>query len=228
MSLNPNTHFIQTRYPKMGDDHAAAGAKLVRRASGRLWGVITHAQEEIQMKLFVIAFLFLGALLMMAIGLNKMGNEEPPDPKRFYDDMNGYSILFPEGWKVEREYRGNTVTALCPVSRRNDKFYVSISVSVEELPYQSSLLEFFDATTKWTFKEYRRVKKLNEGKLLINEQEARWVTFEFDTEDGKVRTLAYCLVRGKQGYTISCNCEPYKYEAFRATLESAAKSFRFE
>ncbi len=156
------------------------------------------------------------------------GAKPASEPGRYYDKAMGFSIKFPPGWDLQHENGGATIVALSPEENENDMFFESVSVTVEDLPYKVSLEEFAKENDKVRSTEFRRAQEEQRGDLALANAKAKWVLFTYEMQEGTVKTLDCCTVKGRRAYLIMCDSEPDKYDSYREILEGTATSFRIE
>lgn len=151
-------------------------------------------------------------------------------PGRYYHDGMQFSIEFPKEWEI-REGDGmelSLVEAVSPWENDEDAFSEYIGVDVEELSEKVKLGELFESMRENQALEFSTFKELDKGDIKIERQDAKYLLFEFDMSEGRIRVMSYTLVKGKRGYLISCVAEASKYDRYKEAFEAAAASFRFE
>lgn len=147
---------------------------------------------------------------------------------RYLNREKGFSIEFPDGWKIMQDEMEATVLALSPVESRDDMFCEAVSVTVNELPARMTLAEYFYKTNELARDTFEDFKPEGSGTVRINDTEAKWIMFSYRMGQGRVRALGYCLVNGQRGFLITCDTEPRKFVKYRSQLVDTAMSFRFE
>jgi hypothetical protein len=179
------------------------------------------------------AFILLALVVFLTGGCGKESAPAPtpesaPEPGRYYDEARGFSIKFPEGWRVQEENGGVTIAALCPLEDDNDIFYECVSVTVEELPYEMTVDEVFASTMNGIDAAYGGVHVDATGDLSINGIPSKWVFFSYKMEEGTVQAMEYDLTNGRRAYYITCDSELISYASYADILQNSAKTFRFE
>lgn len=178
---------------------------------------------KVRMVLPVLTIIVISLFLVTGCGA-----KSAPEPGRYYDKARGFSIKFPTGWDLQQENGGATIVALSPEENENDMFFESVSVTVEDLPYKVSLEEFAKENDKVRSTEFGGAQEEQRGDLALANAKAKWVLFTYEMQEGTVKTLDCCTVKGRRAYLIMCDSEPDKYDSYREILEGAATSFRIE
>lgn len=174
-----------------------------------------------------VPLMIFAALILYGFRLNGCFENPIREDGRYYDTKKDFSIRFPDGWNVEEEDYGETITAYKPLAN-DELIYVSASVSMSKLQRRMDLSEFAFETRRWSFLGYENVEQEDGGTTIIDNTQAEWMLFHYQTPDCLARTMGYCLVRGKRGYVVSLNAPYNTFPEHRDELESIARSFQFE
>jgi hypothetical protein len=174
-----------------------------------------------------VPLMIFAALILFGIRLNGCFENPVREDGRYYDDKKGFSIRFPAGWIVEEEDHGETITALKPLDNE-EVIFVSASVSTTKLPRKMDLNEFTHETKRWSFLGYEDVEQEEGGGAIVDNTQAAWMLYHYQTPDCLARTMGYCLVKGRRGYVVSLNAPYNMFPEHREELVAIAESFQFE
>lgn len=167
------------------------------------------------------------ALLLVAFILTGCGGG-PKEPGRYYADDFDFSIKFPEGWEVVMEDDGVTLSAVSPLDSEDDMLYETVSVSVENMFVAVDLDEYFEAVNRVSQAELRWFELEDVQDIRLGNSPAKKAVFSYVEQGETIRSLGYCLVKGRTAYLITCVSDEYSYPAYAAEFAASAESFRFE
>jgi hypothetical protein len=175
------------------------------------------------------AFLVACGILAVCL-LNSCSGETVRIPGRYYHDEMKFSIEFPKEWEIKEGdgEESSLVEGVSPWEDDEDAFSEYIGVDVEEFSEKIKLDELFDSMREDQAREFSYFKELDRCDIVIDGQDAKYLLFEFELDEGRNRAKSYTLVRDKRGYLISCVAEASKYDQYAEAFEAAAASFRFE
>lgn len=177
--------------------------------------------------MFRVACVLLTFITFVLLGFGVNGCTPSPEPGRYYHKELGFSIKFPDGWDILLEDDGTTIIASCPI-KKDDRFYVDVSVGMNILPFGADLDYFFHEAKRWMNVDSATIEEEESGELTIDGKEAKWVLVNYHVPGGYGRTLGYCLKKRRRGYVISCAAEYSEFSEYRSLFEEVAQSFRFE
>ena len=166
------------------------------------------------------------ALLVAAILTGCGGG--PKEPGRFYANDFDFSIKFPEGWEVIREDDGITISAVSPLDNEDDMLYETISVSVENMFVAVDLNEYFEAINRVSQAELYLFELEQVDDIMLGNTSAKKAVFSYVEQGETIRSMGYCVVKGRTAYLITCISDEYSYPAYAGEFAAAAESFRFE
>jgi hypothetical protein len=152
------------------------------------------------------------------------------EPGRYYDKDSGFSIKFPDEWSVREGYQEDEalVESVSPWEDDLDEFADHVSVDVEKLVPEVSLEAYFDETMEYQMDELPGFELRERGDTDLDNTDAMYVVFDFESEGGMVTVLGYATVKGSRGYLISCVAQTSKFHMYEDKFEEVAHSFKFE
>lgn len=153
---------------------------------------------------------------------------EPPLPEtrgRYEDPQWGFSIEFPEGWKLRREAADGIVAALSPREGMDDPFSENITLHVARLGEPIGVEEHFERLlAEW--REAPGFERIETGRRELGGVEARWLLQRQEIEGEPLRFLTYVVVQKQRSYIIHCAAPPETFDEIRPTFERAVGTFR--
>ena len=164
----------------------------------------------------------LWAALLLAAGC------EPPLPEaqgRYEDPGSGYSIEFPQGWKLRQEAAEGILVALSPREGQDDPFSENVTIHAARLPEPRALDEHFEVLLG----EWRRspgFEQLEAGRRELGGAEARWIVQQQEVQGEPLRLLTYVIVVNQRSYIIHCAAPPETFAQVRPIFERAVGTFR--
>ncbi len=138
---------------------------------------------------------------------------------RYYNRSWGFSIGIPEGWK-ESNVSGAVVGFINPEKTAR------VNVIVQRLPEGVTLQKYRDRVSSQVGAS--RVRKVNDGKMLIDGADAYWSIMVMTVEGKRFKSLNYYTMKGRTVYTIICTVDADNFDDSEAVFDSFAVSFRFE
>lgn len=163
------------------------------------------------------------AVVMLSMGGCGGGSKEPG---RYYADELDFSIKFPEGWEIQVEDYGYTVSAYSPLDSEDDILYETISVSVEDLMVNVDLDEYFDAVNRTSQSQLAYFDLESTETVMLGNVRAKKAVFSYYDQGEMVRSVGYCIIKGRKAYLITCISDDYSYDSYAQEFASAAESFR--
>lgn len=173
------------------------------------------------------------ACIIMA-GLSVMctmcSGSSPREPGRYYDPDLKYSIKKPEGWTLRKGDGISTslIEIVSPWESAEDVFSDYVSVDVERFGDKRNLDEFFEEMVGNQAKEFDYFEELRRGDAEIGGRKAKYIVFDIGMKEGNNRVKSYVVIKGRNGFLISCVAERSKYEDCLERFEDTVSSFRFE
>jgi hypothetical protein len=171
-------------------------------------------------------------IAITAAGLTLPGcsRNSAPEPGRYYDKAERFSIKFPEDWMI-REGDGEeyaSVEAVSPWESDYDEFSEFVTVDVEQLEEGMDLAGYFELTARLEMEDTPGYRETGRGDAVIDDIKAKWIAFDFESEGGTVSVLGYALVEDDSGYLISCVGQTTKFPRYESRFEYIVNSFRAE
>lgn len=171
----------------------------------------------------------LWAVLFLPLLVLGCSSEKKPEPGRYYNEENRFSIKFPSAWeKQESSPAGIAVLALSPLETPGDPFRENVNVGVESLSRGATVESYFDTGLK-TLREFaKEYREIATGKGKVGKENARWVVFVHKMEGLDLEVLSYFLIKRGRGYIITFTALQSTFPQRQAEFETVAQTFRFE
>ena len=176
------------------------------------------------------AILTLVAMTMAGSTLPGCSRNSAPEPGRYYDRDQRFSIKFPEDWMI-REGDGEeyaNVEGVSPWESDYDEFSEYVAVDVEDLEGEVDLTSYFQETLDLQMDDTPGYREKARGDATVDDVKAKWVAFDFESEGGMVSVLGYALVTDDNGYLISCVAQKDKLQLYKSRFDYIVNSFRIE
>ena len=174
--------------------------------------------------------LVLVALTVAGSTLPGCSRKSAPEPGRYYDRDQRFSIKFPDDWMI-REGDGEEyadVEGVSPWESDYDEFSEFVTVDVEELEGKTDLASYFQETLDLQMEDTPGYLEKGRGDTTVDDVKAKWVAFDFESEGGMVSVLGYALVTDDNGYLISCVAQKDKIGLYKSRFDYIVNSFRVE
>ncbi|MFH1313403.1 MAG: PsbP-related protein [Candidatus Eisenbacteria bacterium] len=174
--------------------------------------------------------LMLIAIAIEGLTLPGCSRNSAPEPGRYYDRAERFSIRFPEDWMI-REGDGEeyaNVEAVSPWESDYDEFSEYVTVDVEELEGDMDLAGYFELTSDLQTEDTPAYRETGRGDAVIDDINAKWIAFDFEDEGGPISVLGYALVEDNNGYLISCVAQTSKFARYKSRFDYIVNSFRPE
>jgi hypothetical protein len=174
-------------------------------------------------------------LVLLAAGLT-LGGCGGSD--KYTDEAQGYTIVFPDGWKVKPDAMGR-VTAFAP-TQGPDEFQSFISVQKvgagkDARSEQFMQQEMLEESTVVINEQGQRAARPGFNKVLENDKttisgyDAAWVSYSYNMgKDLEVNAISYFVTDGTgRGYRITGATAASQFSKLKPTFEKAALSLKF-
>jgi len=148
------------------------------------------------------------------------------DNIKYVDDKRGYSIEFPASWKKSELENG--FIGLSPVETSSDKFADNVNVVMQVLPSEMSTKQYFDSNIQNMQKFMTDFKVIEQGKVKINKNKARYLVYSWRTGEMRLKVLVYFLVQGSKANVITCSSTPQDFSKYRKQFEQISNTFRIQ
>lgn len=147
----------------------------------------------------------------------------PVEPGRYMDPVNGFSIVFPPGWRVDRGNINPLVTVTNAAERK------AVTVRMEPLGQDMPAMEYLQHAEPYLLGEFTNVSVVNKGAMTIAAQEAAWIEFNFQSGSGAAGTgIGYILIRERRAFGLLCIAPAETFEGARPLFMDCVSTFRFE
>jgi hypothetical protein len=174
--------------------------------------------------------LALVAVMVTGLALPGCVRNSGPDPGRYYDRDQRFSVKFPEDWMIREGDGGEyaNVEAVSPWESDYDEFSEYVTVDVEDLESGTDLTSYFKETLDLQMEDTPGYLEKGRGDATVDDLKAKWVAFDFQSEGGTVSVLGYAFVDHNNGYLISCVAQTEKFPLYKSRFEYVVNSFRVE
>ncbi|MBP7867737.1 MAG: hypothetical protein KA419_17545, partial [Acidobacteria bacterium] len=151
------------------------------------------------------------------------GGLPPVEPGRYVDPVNGFSIVFPPGWRIDRGNINPLVTVTNTAERK------AVTLRMEPLGQDMSATEYLQHAEPYLLGDFTNVTVVNKGAMALAAQDAAWIEFNFLSGSGAAGTgIVYILVRERRAFGLVCIAPSETFEGARPLFMDCASSFRFE
>ncbi len=159
------------------------------------------------------------------------GDDATDSPDRYSNSLDGFSILFPDGWDLTEGEDGedNTVKAVSGSEVNDDKFLENILVVVEELVIPLGLDEYADEVIVALAADLTGFSELGRTEVNIDEGiKAKRIVYTHTSGGTALKSVAYVIVGSLKGYRITGTAEKSKFSSYGSKFDDAAESFKLE
>ena len=149
------------------------------------------------------------------------------DKGLYHNSEHGFSIKFPSGWLVKENEKQTTVMAVIPDYNEDKIFNENINIVVNYFAKAPSLEEY-NRQQKAGIKKIKNLKILDEGKIVIDQCQARWFIYSYMINDFGLKAIVYSMIKKNKSYLITCIFENENFEHYRPLFNSVILTFKFE
>jgi hypothetical protein len=175
------------------------------------------------MKAIRLICVFMSASVLMA-GMN--GCTSKHDSRRHCPDL-GFSISFPQEWKVYEHARGTRILAEITEKEGISAIRQNVNVVVEEPRLPVDLNRFINLQIAGLTR-LKGVRFFDKGQDTISGTAAQWFTYSNTINDFGYKALVYALRNDKRFYVITGISEYHNFEKYESRFRETALSFTFE
>ena len=172
---------------------------------------------------------FVALVVLGFLGTSLVGcSGKSPEPGRYYKKQEGFSIRFPEDWEQKENVMGTVVIALSPAQGADDAFRENVNVTVEALPSSMDLEKYLELSMA-NLKNLLSAGQVPEvSDTTLSGEKAKRVVYQTTMGQTGVKGTLYVAVKGNRGYALTCSAAPDSFDAYKASFEEIAGTFRFE
>lgn len=150
-----------------------------------------------------------------------------PQSTRFADFDKGYSIQFPQSWRVQRDFMGLDAFAAGPDNNPEQRSEANISIAAELLGSGVNLEEFFNNNMAALAKGLNAFKIVETGKTALNGIYGKMAIYTHTTQDNlKLRVQQYFFVQNQAGIILTCSCVANQFDVYTPIFAETAKTFQ--
>lgn len=149
-------------------------------------------------------------------------------PETFVSDKHGYSITFPEDWKVQKDFRNLDVIALAPPSKDQPASHANISVMAIKADTDIKLDALTESTVDNLKKIFKEIELVDNSKTTINGVEGRKLTYNYSFGDIKLQVQQYFFLKNQTAYVITCTTLLNDAPNYSTAFDKSVNSFKFQ
>ncbi len=146
------------------------------------------------------------------------------------DKTHGFSIAFPDGWKIEpAANKPFVVLALSPDGGKSDPYRENIQVAVMDLKDG----EDWDAFAKRFAGGFKAMDSFAMSQELFGKGQAGGLNVRrfggtYKVKGSTLSVVAFCTAKGKKGYAVVAHSVPAEMKKYLPAFEKAALSLRIK
>ncbi len=159
------------------------------------------------------------------------GDDTADSDDRYFNSLDGFSIVFPDGWGLTEGEDGedNTVKAESGFDGSDDKFLENILVATEELVIPLDLNEYADGVITALAADLTDFEELGRTEVDIGATtKAKRIVYTHTSGGTALKSVTYIIVGDFKGYKITGTAEKSKFSSYESKFDDAAESFQFE
>jgi hypothetical protein len=142
---------------------------------------------------------------------------------------NGYSFAYPAEWKPRQPVTGYVdVVIMARPAAREGGVVPNINVVLEPLRVEVTTDEYFDASKAAVESAFHGFDLLDEGRVLIDGNAARWIEYEWESENGRLHQRQAYVVKGKTAYVITFTASADGFDEHVSSQLQVEKTLRFD
>ena len=143
----------------------------------------------------------------------------------YEDEMNGFSISYPEDWEIApEELFPDTMVAFWAPEACSD-FITNFNLITEELPSQMSVETYFEAG-KRHLRTLEGYTPISEKSLTVNGVAAIKHFCTWEPEGETVQLMQVCLVDNTTAWILSFTTVPACWDQYETTFDDMAETFQ--
>lgn len=188
---------------------------------------------------FVVSFLLLNAMALSGSACSESrgdgavrsepteaASSTPSVDTRTYEG-EGYSFSYPASWIPSEPATGFVAVLIsAPRRARQDGILPNINVVLEPLRRELSTDEYYLASKQTLGGMFARFEIIDEGRMRIDGQPARWVDYTWEAQGTPLRQRQVYQVRDETGYVITFTASPSAFEKHLGSQLIVEESFR--
>ena len=146
---------------------------------------------------------------------------------RYYCRDHGFSISFPEGWKIRENVMGTRILAEMPEDRDGSIIKQNVNVVVETVRSPLSIARYIGLQMNG-LKKLKGMKIFETGDASVSGMTAKWFTCSYTINDFGYRAVVYALNRETTFYVVTGISQSNNFGRYERVFHKTARSFRFE
>jgi len=157
--------------------------------------------------------------------------KEPTIPNEGWSILseNGYSIQYPEDWKLNKSGQGGTIFGiLSKHSTSEDQFNENVNLIIQDLTNLNYDLDKFTQISEEQIKTMVSNSVLLESKRQnANDTEFQKVKYTGNFGQFNLTIEQYYWIRNRSAYVLTLTCETPQFDTYKETGEKILNSFNF-
>lgn len=156
--------------------------------------------------------------------------EEPNtlEARRYTHEALGFSIAYPEGWNVKKDFETFAFMGVSPQEGEDDLYGENVNIVAMSTPKDMSLEDFAKMQIHGARKGLVDYARRGASYETINGNRAARFDYVHTIQDIRIVSITFIQVKDNIGYAINCSATMDDYDRYRALLLQIARSFRFE
>jgi hypothetical protein len=145
-------------------------------------------------------------------------------------DFN-FSLQVPKAWQKKERFSNTTVAFIAPkpeqkTPAKTDPFLANITLIAQEIPKETTLKQFGDASLAGMDKMLVKYKELERKDVTLGAIPATRVTYTYAFDAFTLKAVVYVAVAGKHGFTVTATADEKTFDASAPVFDAAAASFK--
>lgn len=174
----------------------------------------------------LLGIVFIGIAGLIYLILSSKQQQEFTSIELFEPQKGKIKLLYPDGWKVQREPVTNELGKfISPKENDNDTFQESLIVSVESsgLP-----LEKFTEKTLQQINQNITQDVLNSESITLDERPAERVIYQRQANDKTLKVMQSWTLIDNRAYVVTYTAEENKFDKFKPTVTKMIDSLEID
>ena len=147
--------------------------------------------------------------------------------QRYNNKEYNFSILLPRSWEKEEGALKSVVMSVEPEQgKRQPKARANMNVFVTELPGEIGLDIIFELNKEELSKSGVSNYNFTEGEIYAGSLAGKWLSFEGQMRDSRLKILSAIWVKGRRIYTVTCSSPADEFPRYASIFNKSMRSLR--
>jgi len=147
--------------------------------------------------------------------------------QKYNNQEYGFSVLLPSSWEKEEGALKAVIMAMAPVkNKRIHKIPANMNVFVTELPEEVKLEVIFELNKEELSKTGAVMNNPEEGEIYAGLLAGRWLSFEGQMRNSRLKIISAIWVKGRRIYTITCSSLLEEFAQYQPLFNKTLRSLR--